>query len=40
MVVREGIDPREPFGDKLALQPDALIALHHIGDRALGDAVW
>ena len=30
MVVREGIDPREPLGDKLALQPDALAALHHI----------
>jgi hypothetical protein len=30
MIVWEGIDPREPGPDKLALQPDTLPALHHI----------
>jgi hypothetical protein len=30
VVVGEGIDPGEPLADKLALQPDAFAALHHI----------
>ncbi|HEX6830017.1 MAG TPA: hypothetical protein VF090_00560 [Methyloceanibacter sp.] len=33
MVVGEGIDRGQPAPDHLALQPDALAALHHINLR-------